>query len=66
MKNTLRTALCLLLTLCGEMLHTDGEKAESLSAYLYRLAVLSQRRFNADEMQTFLKESYRILSELSK
>ncbi|MBO5326903.1 MAG: molecular chaperone HtpG [Clostridia bacterium] len=50
----------------GEMLQTNSEKAESLSAYLYRLAVLSQRRFNADEMQAFLKDSYHILSELSK
>jgi excinuclease UvrABC helicase subunit UvrB len=50
----------------GEMLQTNSEKAESLSAYLYRLAVLSQRRFNAEEMQAFLKDSYHILSELSK
>ena len=48
------------------MLDTSSEKAESLAAYLYRLCVLSQRRFSAEEMQTFLKDSYRLLSELSK
>lgn len=50
----------------GNMLNTDNQKAESLAAYLYRLSVLSQRRFSAKEMQAFLGESYRILSELSK
>ena len=48
----------------GGMPDGDGAKAESFAAYLYRLAVLSQRRFNAKEMQTFLKDSYRILGEL--
>ena len=42
-----------------------GERAEALAAYLYRLAVLSHRRFSAEEMQSFLKDSYRILTELA-
>ena len=45
---------------------TDAKRAEDLAAYLYHLAVLSQRRFSAEEMQSFLKDSYRILSELSQ
>ncbi|MBR6727757.1 MAG: molecular chaperone HtpG, partial [Clostridia bacterium] len=49
-----------------EMQDGDSARAESFAAYLYRLAVLSQRRFNAEEMQSFLKDSYRILSELSQ
>jgi len=44
----------------------DAEKAKGFASYLYRLAVLSQRRFNAEEMQEFLKDSYRILTELAK
>ena len=55
-----------LIAQIGSMLDTSSEKAESLAAYLYRLCVLSQRRFSAEEMQTFLKDSYRLLSELSK
>ena len=55
-----------LIAQIGDMLNADSQKAESLAAYLYRLSVLSQRRFSAEEMQSFLKDSYRILSELSK
>ena len=44
----------------------DAQRAEGFAAYLYQLAVLSQRRFNAEEMQSFLKESYRILTELAQ
>ena len=48
-------------------LNTEApEKAEALAAYIYRLALLSHRHLSADEMQTFLQESYRILSDLSK
>ena len=48
------------------MQSADSAKAEPFAAYLYRLAVLSHRRFNAEEMQAFLKESYRILAELAQ
>ena len=48
------------------LLAAERDKAASLAAYLYRLTVLSQRRLDANEMQTFLKESYRILSELAQ
>ena len=48
------------------LLSTEQERAEALAAYIYRLALLSHRPFSAEEMQTFLKESYRILSDLSK
>ncbi len=48
------------------LLGTQGDKAKDLAAYLYRLTVLSQRRLDAAEMQSFLKESYRILAELAQ
>ena len=48
------------------LLGAEADKAKSLAAYLYRLTVLSQRRLDAAEMQTFLKESYRILGELAQ
>ncbi|MBE6702595.1 MAG: molecular chaperone HtpG [Ruminococcaceae bacterium] len=48
------------------MQKSDSEKAERFASYLYRLAVLSQRRFSAEETQEFLKDSYRILTELAQ
>ena len=44
----------------------DGDRASALAAYIYRLAVLSQRKLSAEEMQSFLKDSYRILTDLAK
>ena len=55
-----------LITQVSELQTAGSDRAEALAAYLYRLAVLSQRRFSADEMQDFLKDSYRILSELAQ
>lgn len=42
----------------------NAPRAKEMAAYLYRLAVLSQRRFTAEEMQDFLRDSYQLLSEL--
>ncbi|MBQ8415637.1 MAG: molecular chaperone HtpG [Clostridia bacterium] len=39
----------------------ESEKQEKAAAYLYRLAVLSQRKLSAEELQGFLKDSYSIL-----
>jgi hypothetical protein len=48
------------------LLTENAEKAEGLAAYIYRLALLSHRHLSANEMQAFLQESYRILTDLSK
>ncbi|MBR7182186.1 MAG: molecular chaperone HtpG, partial [Clostridia bacterium] len=53
-----------LITRVNALLESDTEKAERLASHLYRLALLSQRKLSADEMQTFLGESYRLLEEL--
>ena len=42
----------------------DGEKQSLTAAYLYRLALLSQRKLTADELNRFLSESYGILGML--
>ena len=44
----------------------NADKAKELASYLYRLALLSQRRLDAGEMQAFLKDSYRLLGELAQ
>ena len=43
----------------------DGEKQEKAASYLYQLAVLSQRKLGADELQKFLQDSYSIIGMLS-
>lgn len=42
----------------------DPEKQEKATAYLYRLALLSQRKLTAEELQRFLSDSYGILEML--
>lgn len=42
----------------------DDEKKQTTAAYLYRLALLSQRKLTADELKQFLSESYGILGML--
>ena len=39
----------------------DDEKRERSAAYLYQLALLSQRKLTAEELQRFLSDSYTIL-----
>ncbi len=56
-KLTVNTASPLIAKL-GAM---DGEKQEKTAAYLYRLALLSQRKLTADELKQFLADGYAIL-----
>lgn len=45
---------------------TDTEGAENYASYIYRLSLLSLRKFTAEEMERFLKDSYKMLDELMK
>ncbi len=42
----------------------NGEKQEKTAAYLYQLALLSQRKLTAEELQKFLSDSYAVLDLL--
>ena len=42
----------------------EGEKQEKTAAYLYQLALLSQRKLSAEELQKFLQDSYNVLNLL--
>ena len=42
----------------------DDAKKEQTASYLYQLAMLSQRKLSAEELQKFLGDSYAILSSL--
>ena len=40
------------------------EKAKDMAAYLYKLSLLSQKKFSAEEMQDFMKSSFDIMMKL--
>ena len=42
----------------------DTEKAESIARQMYSLALLSQRPLSADELKSFLSQSYAVLEKL--
>lgn len=44
----------------------ESPKAEPLAAYLWRLALLAQRKLTAAETQEFLKSGYDLLAELAE
>ena len=48
----------------SELASSDREKAKQTASYLYKLSLLSQKKFSADEMQSFMKDSFDILMQL--
>ena len=48
----------------AEQAESDPETAKQTASYLYKLALLSQKKFTADEMQSFMKDSFDILMKL--
>ena len=48
-----------------EALSTDDpEKAKEMASYIYKISLLSQKKFSADEMQAFMKDSFDLLMKL--
>ena len=43
---------------------TEPEKAKEIASYIYKVSLLSQKKFTADEMQSFMKDSFEILMKL--
>lgn len=50
--------------LIQKMVGMDAEKQKTTAAYLWQLALLSQRKLSAEELQAFLASSYSILDLL--
>lgn len=48
----------------AELESEPGDKEKVIATQIYRLALLSQRKLTADELKTFLSESYGILERL--
>ena len=42
----------------------DEAKAKEIASYIYKLSLLSQKKFSADEMQSFMADSFDILMKL--
>jgi len=47
-----------------ELCNSDKEKASQMASYIYKLSLLSQKKFSADEMQEFMRESVEIMMKL--
>jgi molecular chaperone HtpG len=53
----------LIKNLC-DMATTDTEKAKTIASYLYKLSLLSQKKFSAEEWKSFMNDSFDILMKL--
>ena len=42
----------------------DPEKAKSIASYVYKVSMLSQKKFSAEEMQSFMNDSFDLLMKL--
>ena len=62
-KLTLNTASPLVKKLDG-MAESDHDKAKRVASYVYKLALLSQKKFNAEEMQEFMRDGVALMLEL--
>ena len=43
---------------------SDTEKANQMASYIYKLALLSQKKFSAEEMQKFMNEGFDLMMQL--
>ncbi len=59
----LNTSSPLIDKLCG-MAEDDKESAAKVASYIYKLSLLSQKKFSADEMRSFMQDSFDILMKL--
>ena len=48
----------------SELTTADPDKARIMAGQMYRLATLAQRKLSADELNTFLSESFALLGML--
>lgn len=53
-----------LIAKLSEALADDKAKAETIASYIYKVSLLSQKKFSAEEMQSFLADSFDILMKI--
>lgn len=42
----------------------DSDKAKEMASYLYKISLLSQKKFSAEEMQAFMADGFSLLMKL--
>ena len=47
-----------------DLVTEDAEKSEAIANYIYKLALISQRKLTAEEMEKFLDDGFGILERL--
>lgn len=47
-----------------EVSASSPEKAKEMASYLYKISLLSQKKFSAEEMRAFMKDSFDLLMQL--
>lgn len=47
-----------------DILDSNNTEAEEIASYIYKLSVISQRKLSADEMNSFLSDSFKILEKI--
>ena len=47
-----------------ELSVSDPEKAKQMASYVYKLSLLSQKKFSAEEMQEFMREGFELMTKL--
>ncbi len=53
-----------LIAKLSDTLSQDPDKAISIASYIYKVSLLSQKKFSADEMQSFMKDSFELLMKI--
>jgi len=55
---------CALIEKLTALVSEDAEKAARMASYIFKLAVISQRKLSAEEMSSFLEDSFALLEEI--
>ena len=55
---------CPLISKLNSLCDTAPDLASDIAEYIYKLALLSQKKFSAEEMQEFMQKSYKLLMNL--
>ena len=55
---------CPLISKLDSLCDTNPALAEEMAEYVYKLSLLSQKKFTAEEMQEFMQKSYKLLMNL--
>ena len=42
----------------------EPDKAKQMASYVYKLSLLSQKKFSAEEMQEFMREGFELMMKL--